>query len=416
LLYGRIIKGVIFFTLLFAQADKSKEQSRSIPKKFEDGHILEQINYQNKFNRGIPDTFEYTPPGGWRGQFPMYPGDAMFTVFQMPDDGTIKGVNIPIYEWGLSNEQLTISLHKMSYPFASDGTIYPSSAVDSAGWLGGYDMDSTTGWMSLEGTTYTLGGSSGVCDTSDLVVSGAQDPLGTETALSGPPGTPLMGLLWPDELLAAIMTPSTHPDFVDGYSEVNWFELADYGSEVDLLAGEWVGILVESTGPSDGGYTEGTTFFYASGDRVVDPWVSGKFFGGCGGTSGNGGWHIRSWIFNFQLAAEFSTRPPVIYDVSDLPTTLSTDNRTVSAQLIWGGGPDAGVASATIHYQIDSLTAPVNNVEMRLVSGESDSGIWEGEIPGQDPGTYVYWYLTATNPFGATSGSAPFSYQRCPKY
>ena len=439
--FTKVIIELLLLTILFPQIDKGKEQSRSIPKKFNDGHVFELINdqnrinsdeirqspgYDNRFNysrnnhseendiiikpgisipsrqynpnRSLQDTLVYFPRLTW-GKFIMYPGDAMWTVYKMPTDGILKGVNVPVYEWGTGDQQLTISLHKMTYPYTSNGTMYPSSAVDGAGWIGGYDMDSTTGWVSIEGATYTPGGTQGVCDTSDFVVTGAGDPLGTDLAVSGPPGTPLMGLLWPDGSTAAIMTPSTHPDYEVGGNEANWIDLADYGSEVNLLQGEWVGILVASTG-AGGGDDDATGFFYDPGWGIVDPWVSGKFYGGCTGTSGNGGWHIRSWVFNFQLAVELTgDRGPVFESFSDLPTTLSTEGRPVQAYITDDnpGGGEAGVVSSRFYYQIDSLTAPLDSVEMFLINGNAEDGIWEGETPEIWECEAVYWYLKATD-------------------
>ncbi len=453
--FSKIITGILFTSFLFAQADKGKEQSRPIPKKFNDGHALELIKNQMQFNsdeeikipgygdrfnnsginhgveddiiieqgisiparrhnsnRELADTLGYYPPGGWGGQFIMYPGDAMWTVFQMPTDGILKGINVPVYEWGMGDQELTVSLHKMSYPYTSEGTMYSSSAVDGAGWIGGYDMDSTTGWMSIEGTTYTPGGTQGVCDSTDIVVTGAQDPLGLVSATSGPPQTPLMGLLWPDGSTAAIMTPSTHPDFEVGGNDANWIDLADYGSEVNLLQGEWVGILVASTG-TGGGDDDATGFFYNSGWGFVDPWVSGKFYGECTGTSGNGGWHIRNWIFNFQLAVELTgDRAPVFESYDYLVTTLSTEDRTVTAHITDDNpsGGDAGVASAQIIYQLDSLTAQINIVNMTLISGDIEDGIWEGGIPGQDPCTPIYYQYRAVDVNGNVAETVQLLY------
>ena len=415
MLYSRIIIGILLITILFPQAEKGKEQSQPVPKKFKDGFILAptlsselavNLDQNNKFmnSTGIPDTMAYYPPYGFDGRNDLFPGEAMFTAFQMPADLTVKGINIPIYEWGSGNQQLTISIHKISYPYTTDDMIYPQSVVDENGWIGGYDMDDSTGFLSIVGATYTPGGTLSICDTAGVVVNGAQDPLGTNPAANSPGGTPTLGLIWPDSFTAATMDPINYPDSFN-----NWIDLEDYGSELDLMQGEWIGVLINFTGTGGGDY-DGTGLFSAYGAGVVDPWVSCKFYKECNGPSGNGGWHIRSMIFDFELAAEFPTNPPVIYDINDLPTTLSTDSRTVSAHLIYTGGPDSGVVSAAIHYQIDSLTAPINNVEMELMSGESDSGIWEGEIPGQDPGTFVYWYLTATGPFGASSVSSPYSY------
>ncbi|MFQ6677399.1 MAG: FlgD immunoglobulin-like domain containing protein [Fidelibacterota bacterium] len=364
-------------------------------------------------SRGTADTMAYQPPGGWGGQFIQSPGDAMITAFQMTADATIKAVNIPVYEWGTGDQQLTVSLHKLSYPYDADGNLYSSDAVDGDGWIGGYDMDASTGYMSIEGTTYTPGGTAGVCDTGDEVVAGAHDPLGLTAAAAGPPGTPLMGLLWPDGFSAATLDPTNNPDFAVGGSTSNWINLADFGSEVDLLQGDWVGIMVAFTGTGDGSADEPTGFFYASGDGVVDPWVSIKFYNECGGTSGNGGWHIRHWMFDFELAVDLTgDRGPVFTSVDALPTTLSTAARSVSCTITDDNpsGGTAGVASVTLDYQLDSLTAPVNTVTMTMTDGTAEDGTWEAEIPGQSPGTFVYWSITATDGSDLSTTSSPFSY------
>ena len=167
------------------------------------------------FGRGTADTLAYVPAdGGWNGQFIQSPGDAMLVMFKMPADGIVKGVNVPVYEWGTGEQQMTISVHKVSYPNTSDGATYPSSAVDGAGWIGGYDMDAA-GHMSIDGTTYTAGGTVGICDPGDAVVAGSQDPLGDGTAGSGPSGVPTNGLLWPDGFTSAVLTPDANPAQAD---------------------------------------------------------------------------------------------------------------------------------------------------------------------------------------------------------
>ncbi|MCH7612975.1 MAG: T9SS type A sorting domain-containing protein [Candidatus Marinimicrobia bacterium] len=350
-------------------------------------------------NRGTADTLQYVPAdGSWNAYFVQFPGDAMFTAFQMPANATIKAINVPIYLWGTGDQQLTLSLHKLSYPYDADGEMYPSSAVDGAGWIGGYDMDAD-GHMSIEGTTYSSGGTQGVCDDGDFVVAGAQDPLGTEVAASGPPGTPKMGLLWPLGFTAATMDPTNHPDIDNDDNDANWTLLSDYGNEIDVLQGDWVGVMVAFTGEG-GGDDDATGFLYESGSGVVDPWVSAKFYAGCGGTSGNGGWHIRSWMFNFQLAVELtSDRGPVFTSVTKLPTTISTAARPVTVSLTEDNpiGGDAGVASVVLSYQVDSLTATVETVPMTMTSGTVLDGTWEADIPGPVVGSFVYWSVTSTD-------------------
>ncbi len=239
------------FVLAENKIDKQKSIVDTDIRKSSDEIIV--ISSTPSYGRDTADTLQYYPlDGGWNGQFIQSPGDAMITAFQMPADGTIKGVNVPVYAWGTGDQQLTISLHKISYPTREDGTTYPASAVDGDGWIGGYDMDAN-GWMSQTGTTYSPGGTVGICDDGAAsVVASSQDPLGTVEAAAGPPGTPTMGLLWPDGFTAATMDPTNHPDYYVGDNTENWTSLADFGSEVDLLQGEWVGVMVSFSGTGDG--------------------------------------------------------------------------------------------------------------------------------------------------------------------
>jgi len=362
------------------------------------------------FNRGTDDTLAYVPAdGGWNAYFYGYQaiGDAFMTCFQMPADGILKGVNVPIYFWGSGDQQITISLHKLSYPYGTDGAMYSTANVDGGGWLGGYDMDATTGWMTSSGSEYTAGGTAGVCNEATAVIAAAQDPLGT-TDGTGPTGVPSKGLIWPDGFTAATGNPETQP------AEDNsvWYATADYGSEPELMAGDWVGILVQGSG-AGGGDDPTLGFYYEAADGLVDNWVGLKFYGECGGTSGNGGWHIRHWMFNMSLAVELTgDRGPVFVDVGALPTTLSQDDRAVSAHVTDDNpsGEAAGVSAVTLSYQLDSLTATVNSVSLSMTDGSSEDGTWEGTMPGAATGQTVYWTLTAYDNNGNASSTAMTSY------
>ena len=357
------------------------------------------------FGRGTADTLAYTPAdGGWNAYFYGYQaiGDAFMTVFQMPADGIIKGLNVPVYHWGTGEQQITFSLHKLSYPVGADGAEYSTGAVDGTGWLGGYDMDAS-GWVTISGTDYTAGGTAGVCNpASSPVMAAAQDPLGT-TDGTGPAGVPTKGLIWPDGFTALTADPESHPAEQD-----NWYATGDYGTEPELMAGDWVGVLAHATG-AGGGSDPTLGFYYEAADGLVDNWVGMKFYGECGGTSGNGGWHIRHWMFKMELAVELTgDRGPVFTSVSALPTTLSQEGRELSVQVTDDNpsGEAAGVSSVTLTYQLDSLTAEVNSVSMSLSDGNSDDGTWTASLPGQSSGTTVYWSVTAyDNNANATSTS-----------
>ena len=357
--------------------------------------------------RGTADTLQYVPAdGGWNGQFIQSPGDGMLVMYQMPADGIIKGVNLPVYEWGTGDQQMMISLHAVTYPTTSDGATYPMSAVDGAGWIGGYDMDAN-GHMTISGTDYTVGGTASVCQDEGAVVAGATDPLGSELN-TGPAGVPQQGLIWPNGFSAAVLTPDANPAGAD-----NWFATADFGDEPTVSAGDWVGILFAFTGAGDGTADEPTGFYYEAADGLVDPWVFAKFYAGCGGTSGNGGWHIRHWMIHTQLAVELTgDRGPVFQSVSALPTTLSQEDREISVHVTDDNpsGEAAGVSAVTLSYQLDSLTATVNSVSLTLSDGTSEDGTWTGSLPGQAAGTTVYYGLTAYDNNANESSTANASY------
>ncbi len=333
----------------------------------------------------IGDTLFYTT--AWNAQFIMSPGDAMMTVFQMPADGYLKGVNIPVYEWGTGNQELTVSLHKLSYPYRADSTLYSPAIVDIDGWIGGYDMNDS-GWVAIMGNEYTPGGTTGICNPGASVADYATDPFADTE------GDSLMirGWIWPNSV-PVILTPATHPAYVNGGGD-NWFAMSDYGNEPFLAAGAWVGILVRFTG-TGGGDDDAVGLFYTDGYGMVDPWTSLKFYHGCTGTSGNGGWHIRHWVFDFELAILLTgDRAPQILDWTPLTTTLSTADREITATIIDDNpsGGNAGVDSVLLYYSIDNQTT-----WSEISMADNGDSTFTGFIPGQPPATTIVWYIRAVD-------------------
>ena len=293
--------------------------------------------------RSVSDTLQYFPSdGAWDPYFYMLPRDAMMVMYQVQASGTLKGVNVPVYMWGQGDQELTISLHRVSYPNRSDGSTYDANdgIVNENGWIGSYDMDASTGYMSIEGTTYSPGGTQGVCNTQYNVADNAQDPLGTTAASSGPTGVPTMGLVWPTGSTAATIDPTTHADYTGSYQSAggnvdNWIALADYGDEVSVSEDEWIGILVQYSGAGDDNADwEGVGFWAESNNDIAnDPYVFTKFYNECGGTSGNGGWYIRSWLINYQLAIEYDNNPPPIHVSGNVYGNWSADTVFVDGNI-----------------------------------------------------------------------------------
>jgi hypothetical protein len=254
-------------------------------------------------------------------------------------------------------------------------------------------MDST-GAVYISGDVYTPGGTQGVCDDGDILPPNITDPLLASEPGFGPPNVPPQGVVWPDSDNVVIMTPQTHPDYATSGNLDNWIDLQDFGIEYYSQCNDWIGILFQFTGEG-GGDNEPVGFFYNAGDGVVDPWVFLKFYDDCGGTSGNGGWHIRHWIIRTELAVELTGDRPPVFEVCPLPTTFPNLDRTTCILLRDDNpsGGSVGVDSVYFMYTLDSLTGFWNSIEMYLVDGDSTDGRWECVVPGQAAGTSVYWYI-----------------------
>ncbi len=362
-------------------------------------------------NRDVADTMSYTDT--WNTQFVQSPGDAMIVAFQMPADGYIKGVNVPIVEWGTGDQQMTVALYELTYPYGIDANgdpiRYPLDIVNGVGWIGGYDMMADSGAMVFDGEIYTPPGTPPECagGASD-VAEYAADPLGQEDSPFGPPGLPLQGLIWPDGFVAPTLDPTNNPGSADEIIP-NWLATSDFGTEPFVEGGTWVGVLVFFSGDG-GGADHATGFWYVDGEPLGlnDPWVALKFYAGCGGTSGSGGWHIRNWVFGFDLAVLLTgDRGPTYGEEETLVTTVSEDpiDYYIDAYDDNPSGGDAGVDNVVLKYQLDSTTAAINDVAMT-----ADGDRWSGQIPGQAAGTMVYYWVEGTDVNGNATTTPKKSY------
>jgi len=337
----------------------------------------------------------------WR----FLPGEAALLVWPMPVDGRITGVRVPVADWGNGDPELTISLHQVSYPYRADSLVYSNTTVDGNGWIGGYDMDST-GRMSIMGTDYSPGSTVGICDTSDTVATGAHDPLGLTAALSGPVGTPHMGLIWPDSSVAAVINPANSPPVNDNSW---WINTATYGTEPEFSGGEYVGILVRNTSDTSG-VDQQIAFLYGDAEimGLTNPWPMLKFYRDCEGTSGNGGWHIRFAYFCFDLALHLTgDRGPSFEDITILPTTISTSPRTVIAEVYDHYPIDGlwGVDSVEVYYSVDG------GVYTAVPLIDSGNNLYTGQIPGQSRGSQVEYYYRAIDIESYVTESQHYTYQ-----
>ena len=379
----------------------------------ESAEIVHVANFQYTPNtsqvvsRTLMDTLIHGYEG-WGSYFSMSPGDMMITVYQAETDGILKGVNVPVAHWGSSSDDLTISIHKTSYPFNTNENEYDQSLVNGAGWLGGYD-DNNDGILELTGNSWIDGdGYYGNCNNSDMIDSN-QDPLGSFSASSGPTNTPLKGLLWPDGSTAATLNPADHPGLNNGGGD-NWIQLSDYGTEPTVAQGDFICVAVHYTGSGGDGSDPNVGFMYKQ--YYYSPWASLKFYGDeCVGTSGENGWHIRNVVFNFQLQVEYtSDRGPHFLESTANGLAYFNENIPIASRITDDNPSDgsAGVASATIYYSLDDWASEMT-VSMSMESGTSTDGQWVGEIPAQSNGNSLSYYMEAEDVNGNSNSSPDYT-------
>ncbi|MBI89791.1 MAG: hypothetical protein CMG60_06865, partial [Candidatus Marinimicrobia bacterium] len=346
---------------------------------------------------GVEETLSYgsDDPDSW-GSFSQYTGDAMLMAYRVPADGYITDLNIPI-SGGDQNMIARVSLHRLSYPYNEFGENYSDDIVDSDGWIGGYDMDSE-GNLFITGNEYTSGGTPTPC--SDMTVNdGARDPLSTDSyEIQSENGTVQTGLFWQGAYINGSNTEI-------GATE-NVFHTDDWGDQPMVYKDEWIGILVEMI---EGEWMS----FYATTVNQIDEYPFLKFYGNgtCNGTSGNGGWHIRSWLMKWDVGILLTgDRGPMVHDFEILNTNADAGDRYVWADITDDNpsGGESGVAYAELVYSSsldDDETWHSVNME------HTSDNHYEAHIPGFPPGTDVWYYIYAEDNNGNWTESPTVTYK-----
>ncbi len=206
-------------------------------------------------------------------------------------------------------------------------------------------------------------------------------------------------------------------DFGDGYPTTgvasgddiiyNWVVLNDaLGFEPDMIQrGQVFGIAIQHGGQNAEQPDEERIGFLSNKVGAAHPGY--KYYSMGRMSADDGGWWTRKYTWDFVAQVDLvGDRPPVISDVTQLATTLSTDPREVSATVTDDNpsGGNAGVASVELQYSTDEM-ASWNSVAMT-----ANGDVYSAEIPGQSAGTHVYYKVVATDVEGNVAENGPFDY------
>ena len=242
----------------------------------------------------------------------IYPGDVLMEIYKVPADLTLNKVGINIGQWNTNGTtaKLRVEVYKQgvsSYPYRSDGSLYPYELEDQNSWLGyaHTDSDQSTAYPSLNSGSQNLvwnnfGSGSGPCN-SLAEQSYGQSLFGDKVLPTGDDST-------------IVQTPSN----LSG-----GFYYADFSEEggANLLKDEYIAVVITYVGNSSISTDEGS-LITISGQRssywhyalFVHPAPGLKYYqGNCSGPSSEHGWYIDENTPNLNYVVNITgSMPPKI--------------------------------------------------------------------------------------------------------
>ena len=242
----------------------------------------------------------------------IYPGDVLMEIYKVPADLTLNKVGINIGQWNTNGTtaKLRVEVYKQgvsSYPYRSDGSLYPYELEDQNSWLGyaHTDSDQSTAYPSLNSGSQNLvwnnfGSGSGPCN-SLAEQSYGQSLFGDKVLPTGDDST-------------IVQTPSN----LSG-----GFYYADFSEEggANFLKDEYIAVVITYVGNSSVSTDEGS-LITISGQRssywhyalFVHPAPGLKYYqGNCSGPSSEHGWYIDENTPNLNYVVNITgSMPPKI--------------------------------------------------------------------------------------------------------
>ncbi|MDW7681588.1 MAG: T9SS type A sorting domain-containing protein, partial [bacterium] len=133
-----------------------------------------------------------------------------------------------------------------------------------------------------------------------------------------------------------------------------------------------------------------------------------------GGTSGNNGWHVRTYGWEVYAVVDFyENTPPNVSIFGAYGTVLNDASRSIFSYVtdIDANDPlQAGADVVTMHYKVND--GDWTDVAATLVEGTDTDGKWEAVVPAGTltPGDVLTFYFSATDKAGLSGQSFEGSY------
>ncbi len=319
---------------------------------------------------GTIDTLNWAPHSAYNVNFGFFGQDYMVQWFEAPTEMDITAVSVMPSD----DENTAISVKLVSMAWDRD-QIQSTQSTGPAWW--GYYEATGNGFNDVGGFE------------EDSDVTGAWIEKGQGETNQW--GSPFGADLWSDLGEGA---PITIENGVE-----SWVSMDLLGFNPQVVTGELFGVVTKNDGQT---LDAGRSGWLASNQLGITGF---KLYRNGRLSADDYGWWTRLYSWDFNVAVVLTgDRAPVIASMTSLPTTLSTDPRTVDASITDDNpsGGSAGVASATLYYVVDGDT---NSVAM--TGTEPD---FSGVIPGFAPGSEVTYYIVATDVNDLSTSSQPVTY------
>ncbi|RJP71481.1 MAG: hypothetical protein C4539_04995, partial [Ignavibacteriales bacterium] len=172
--------------------------------------------------------------------------------------------------------------------------------------------------------------------------------------------------------------------------EYQWLQMNLLGYFPEIKAGEIIAVTIKNISAisdssiiyiKEGCSLKNFGWKYYATDRISP--------GGLNDSTGIGWWNKEGHTFDMALAVEVTgCTPPEIYNITKLPTTMSTEDREVSATVMWGCSDTVNAVS--ILYKIND-----ENIWREISMVNDSSYSWKGILPGQPGNTKVTYIIKA---------------------
>ncbi|MCF6270163.1 MAG: T9SS type A sorting domain-containing protein [Melioribacteraceae bacterium] len=338
--------------------------------------VFPQMHYIN----GVNDTISYRDKGGnFDVNFGFFGQDVMFMWFEAQADMDIKAIGFTCSDDGGQNSSVSMRLIRLNWTKEQ---------------LQKYSQPTEIGYYPSIGDGFNESDYFGEEATGDWVSTDSNNPLPPWTDNADPAANTFdynlwspIGFTWP---IMPVESDVDNPIY-------NWLEV-DFPTSVKL--GEMFAVVVEHNGTT----LDSDRIGFWSDNTIGYPgW---KYYENGRIATSEPGWWVRMYTWDFAVAVEFTSCAPPYIQPTILSTTLSTEPRTVCAEvemnIVCLGGSDS--VKVELVFVVDE--SDTNIIPMLT----SDNLNYCADILGQSPGTNVKYWVQVTDNVGFIYKSREIEY------